>query len=128
MASTASTASTVAGLKPVPDPADPKAPDVPGVALQTPLDYATHIYHHFVARVAERDGVQASLKQQGVATVIHYPIPLSEQPAFRETCRSGGPLPVTERLAREILSLPMFPEITETQIGYVVDRLRTALG
>jgi len=98
------------------------------VVLQEPMPYAEHVYHHLVVRVADRDGVMQRLAEKGVSTVIHYPVALHRQPAYRGLCRVAGRLSVTEKLASEILSLPMFPEMTEAQVDEVVSALCTAVG
>ena len=79
-----------------------------------------HVYHLFVIRTAERDALQQYLKEHGVATGVHYPVPLHLQPALSDLSYQEGDFPRTEALANEILSLPMFPEITTQQQDYVV--------
>ncbi len=74
-----------------------------------------HVFHLYVIRSAERDAVQARLRQQGIGTDIHYPLPTHLQPVYAPFAPPGG-LPATERLAREILSLPMFPELTDDEV------------
>jgi dTDP-4-amino-4,6-dideoxygalactose transaminase len=86
-----------------------------------------HVYHQYVIRTAERDRVQASLAERGIGTGVHYPIPVHLQPACADLGYGRGALPVTERLAEEILSLPMYPELTEEQIDYVAEGLTAAL-
>ena len=81
--------------------------------------------HLFVVRVANRDRVQQALTQGGIGTGIHYPIPIHLQPAYAGRWRVGD-FPHAERLAREVLSLPMFPELTDDQIASVVSALRLA--
>lgn len=83
-----------------------------------------HVYHLFVIRVPNRDAVRAELLAAGIETGIHYPIPIHLQPAAAGLGYHAGDFPVSERLAKEILSLPMFPEMTEEQqneIGEVLD-------
>jgi dTDP-4-amino-4,6-dideoxygalactose transaminase len=97
------------------------APPVP------PLD-SEPVWHLFVVRSQARDRLQQALRAKGVATGIHYPIPLHLQPAYRGKGLQHGPLPVTETLAAEILSLPMFPEMTPEMVQYVADCIATAGG
>ena len=74
------------------------------------------VYHLFVVRVPKRDELRAHLEAQGIATGIHYPIPVHLQPAFRELGYSVGDFPITERLTREIVSLPMHPFLTRADV------------
>jgi dTDP-4-amino-4,6-dideoxygalactose transaminase len=86
------------------------------------LEGSESVYHLFVVRVADRDGVQKALTEAGIATGIHYPIPIHLQPAYAGMWTKGQ-FPNAERLADEILSLPMFPELTDEQISSVVKAL-----
>ncbi|MGE0790207.1 MAG: DegT/DnrJ/EryC1/StrS family aminotransferase [Sandaracinaceae bacterium] len=85
-----------------------------------------HVWHLYVIRVQERDRVLASLNQAGIGAGIHYPVPIHLQGAFAHLGHARGDFPVAERLADEILSLPLFPEITEAQQARVVEGLRQA--
>jgi dTDP-4-amino-4,6-dideoxygalactose transaminase len=80
---------------------------------------ATHVFHLYVVRVQHRDQVQRTLKEAGIATGIHYPIPLHQQPAYRHLALTVGSYPVAERYAGELLSLPMYPELTDDQIEFI---------
>ena len=82
-------------------------------------DYAKHVYHLYVIRNARRDDLQNFLYQHGVSTLVHYPVPIHLQDAYKELRTLTGTLPVTEKTAREILSLPIYPELTTAQIQYV---------
>ncbi len=73
--------------------------------------------------VDDRDRVREALRQLGVLAGIHYPTPVHLQPAYRDLGHAEGDLPVTERLAGRVLSLPVFPGIEEHEIGRVVDAL-----
>ena len=77
------------------------------------------VYHLFVVRVPKRDEFRAHLDASGVATAIHYPVPVHLQPAYRQLGYSEGDFPVTERLTREIVSLPMHPFLTQDDVRYV---------
>ena len=79
------------------------------------------VYHLFVIRVPKRDELRAHLEAQGIATGIHYPIPVHLQPAYRELGYSVGDFPITERLTREIVSLPMHPFLTRADVQDVAD-------
>ncbi len=88
---------------------------------------AEPVWHLFVIRLADRDGLQQHLKEQGVSTGVHYPVPLHLQPAYAHLGISQGSLPITERVAREILSLPMYSELTDDQIQHVVESVRSGM-
>ena len=82
---------------------------------------ATPVWHLFVVRVSEREGFQQNLKREGVATGIHYPVPLHLQPAYEHANISLGTLPVTEKASAEVVSLPMYPELTTAQLETIVN-------
>ena len=80
-----------------------------------------HNFHLFVVRVAGRDALKDHLQKAGIQTGIHYPVPLHLTDAYQALgYPNAGSMPVTEKLAGEILSLPMYPELGEEQIDYVV--------
>lgn len=81
------------------------------------------VFHLYVIRVRNRDRLQKALGEVGIETGIHYPIPLHLQPCFRELGYAEGDFPVAERMAREILSLPMYPQIRDDQLTYVVEQV-----
>jgi len=91
----------------------------------TPIEAraARHVYHLYVIRTSHRDELQAYLSERGVATGIHYPIPVHRQPSWRSVSCSRTNLPVTERCADEILSLPMYPELDASSIEYVAESI-----
>jgi dTDP-4-amino-4,6-dideoxygalactose transaminase len=101
--------------------------DVPGLVTPYVAPGVEHVYHLYVIQVPYRDRVQAALKAAGIETGIHYPIPLHEQPAYARLGHKPEDLPVSHSLGRKILSLPMFPELTDEQICYVVDILKQAV-
>jgi dTDP-4-amino-4,6-dideoxygalactose transaminase len=80
-----------------------------------------HVYHQYVIKTSKRDALLNSLKSQGIGAGIHYPVPLNKQPAFINFGLGEYNLPVTESVAKNILSLPMFPELNDDQIEYVVE-------
>jgi len=82
------------------------------------------VYHLYVIRSKDREGLMSHLKQQGIGTGIHYPIPLHLQNAYRWMGYKAGDFPITERVAREIVSLPMFPQLSLEQQHRVVDEIR----
>lgn len=83
-----------------------------------------HVYHLYVIRTPMRDELQAWLKDRGVSTGIHYPVPLHRQVALRSFGYSQGSLPVTEHVVNEVLSLPMYAELSDQEIEYVVDSIK----
>ena len=90
-------------------------------------DTLTHVFHLFVVRVRNRDVVVKKLKEVGIATGIHYPVPIHLHESFSDLKMGPGSFPVAEQCAQEILSLPMYPELTESQIEWVCTNLLSAL-
>jgi dTDP-4-amino-4,6-dideoxygalactose transaminase len=86
--------------------------------------YATHVYHLFVIRAERRDELQAHLAACRIGTGLHYPLPLHLQHAYRHLGLDRGAFPVAEAAADQVLSLPMFPELTDAQIEVVADAIR----
>ena len=86
------------------------------------------MYHLFVVRVPRRDEALEFLKSRNVFCGIHYPVPIHLQKAYSDLGYPAGSFPVTERVASEVLSLPMFPELSETQIDWVCQGVRKFLG
>ena len=87
-------------------------------------EYCSHVYHLYVIQTKYRDDLREYLKSRGVATGIHYPIPLHLQPAYNHLEYKEGDYPVTERVSQEILSLPMYPELDENQIIEIVEKIK----
>ena len=86
------------------------------------------VYHLYVVRVKSREKLQAELAAANVGTAIHYPIPLHLQKAYAHLGYKTGDFPVTERVAPEILSLPMFPQLTHEQQQHVAEKLMQLTG
>lgn len=101
--------------------------DLPDVLLPATLEGNVHVWHLYVVRVRDRDAVLAKLNAAGVGAGVHYPVPVHLTAAFRDPRTPVGALPVAERAAREILSLPIFPGITSQQQERVADVLSEAL-
>lgn len=95
---------------------------VEAVPLAQP--WATHVYYVFVVRVQQRDAFRQALEQEGIATGVHYPVPIHLQPACAQYGYTPGSLPVTEAVTERIVSLPMYPELTAEQIQRVVDAVK----
>ena len=85
---------------------------------------STHVYYVYVVQVQERDRFRQKLEQEGIASGIHYPLPLHLQPACAQYGYTRGMLPVTEAAAERIVSLPMYPELTTGQIETVVTAIK----
>jgi dTDP-4-amino-4,6-dideoxygalactose transaminase len=96
------------------------------VRLLREQPYARSVYHLFVVRHPRRDALVAALKEQGVGTLVHYPIPLHLQPAFAALGGKPGDLPVAEEAAGEVFSLPFYPELSDAQARSVAAAVRTA--
>lgn len=90
-------------------------------------DYAQGVYHLFVVRVKDRDRVLQDLRSRGIKCGVHYPIPLHLQPAYEHLGYREGDYPHAEAAARQVLSLPMYPELTDDQIERVCRTLREVL-
>jgi dTDP-4-amino-4,6-dideoxygalactose transaminase len=100
-----------------------------GTPVEPPRELSenTPVYHLYVIKTPKRDALQAALKEQGIFTGIHYPIPLHLQKAMEFLGYRRGDLPVTERVTTEILSLPMFAELTDEQIATVANSIKSFL-
>jgi len=92
--------------------------------LPVEKDYAKHVYHLYVIKTKKRNELQEYLKKNSISTGLHYPVPLHLQKCFLELGYKKGDFPVTEELAETCLSLPMFPELTDTQIEYVCSKIK----
>ena len=117
--------------------------DLPGITLPRVPDGREHVYYLYTIRVAASrtevrtagndpaaapsDLVQRRLADRGVASMVYYPVPLHLQPLYAHLGGKPGDLRISERASREVLSIPMYPELTEVQIAYVANSLRTAL-
>lgn len=101
---------------------------MPGVRLPAVMPGNAHVWHLYVVRVQRRDEVLAALNSAGVGAGVHYPEAIHQTGAFRHLAADSMPLPVAERAAAEILSLPIYPHITPEQQERVADVLRRAVG
>jgi len=88
------------------------------------MPYGQHVYHLYVVRSAQRNELQTFLRERGIGTLVHYPVPIHLQPAYRGRLGDVSSLPETERAAREVLSLPLFPELTEAEVHQVAEAVR----
>jgi dTDP-4-amino-4,6-dideoxygalactose transaminase len=92
----------------------------------TPIEasWTKGVYHLYVVRVQERKAFQAFLAEGGIGSGIHYPIPLHLQKAYQCLGYKTGDFPVTERVAAEIVSLPMFPQLTHLQQDEIANKVK----
>jgi dTDP-4-amino-4,6-dideoxygalactose transaminase len=89
---------------------------------------AGHVFHQYVIRSAARDALQAKLREAGIGTNVHYPMPVHLQPAYAgRTWLAQGALPATNKASEEVLSLPMFPQLSDAQVEEAVAALQAAL-
>jgi dTDP-4-amino-4,6-dideoxygalactose transaminase len=102
-----------------------KAPH--GVVTPTMGGWGEHVFHQYTVRVPRRDAVQKALSEQGIATAVYYPVPLHLQRAYTSLGYTPGSLPESERAAAEVLSLPMYPELSKQSIARVAGALSRAL-
>jgi dTDP-4-amino-4,6-dideoxygalactose transaminase len=98
-----------------------------GYASAAAQNEGSHVYHQYVIQVDQRDRVRDLLLQKGIATAIHYPVPVHLQPAYR-CLRCAGRMSVTERAAQHIISLPMFPELSVEDTVFVAESIRAIVG
>ena len=101
--------------------------DVPGVVTPVEAPWGDHVYHQYTIRVPNRDRVQSTLTEQGIGTTVYYPTPMHLQPLFANLGYHEGDLPQAEKAAKEVLSLPIYPELTSEQIHRVVTAIAAAL-
>lgn len=93
------------------------------VILPYVSDYTSPIWHVFIVRTQKRDKLQRYLKENGVGTLIHYPIPIHLQPAYKDLGFNQGDFPISEKIANEVLSIPIWYGMKNDQIKYIVDKI-----
>lgn len=98
--------------------------NTPGVTIPFQADFATSVYHLYVVLIDNRDDLQKFLNEKAIGTGLHYPVPLHLQKAYASEGYRKGDFPVTESVASRLLSLPMFPELSNEQIEYVADCIK----
>jgi dTDP-4-amino-4,6-dideoxygalactose transaminase len=82
-----------------------------------------HVYNQFTIRVPKRDELRTFLKEKGVGTEVYYPLPMHLQNCYRDLGHHKGSFPLSEQAAEEVMSIPIYPELTETQQSYVVEMI-----
>lgn len=100
---------------------------IPRIEVPTVAPWGTHVFHQYTIRVPHRDKVQEFLAARGIASTVYYPSPIHLQPIYHALGYKEGDFPETERAAREVLSLPIYPEITDAQMERVAQGLADAL-
>lgn len=94
------------------------------VKIPKRVDYSTHVFHQYTLIVPEgRDELKAYLSEQGIPSMIYYPVPLHVQPAFFEVGGAKVEMPVAERLSKQVLSLPMHTELDQESQGYIIEKI-----
>lgn len=94
------------------------------LTLPQEADGVEPVYHLYVVRTDRREELKAHLEAKGIGAIIHYPIPIHQQPAYAHLGYNKGDFPITEAYSEQILSLPMFPELTVDDIDYIVDAIK----
>lgn len=100
---------------------------VPGIVTPFESKDGGHVYHQYTIKIQDRDKVKEKLDSAKVSSMIYYPVPLHLQSAYKDLGMKQGSLPVAEQVAKEVLSLPMYPELGEEQIKSVTDAVKKAL-
>ena len=98
--------------------------------IETPkeMSWGQHVYHVYTLRSDDRQGLQAALTAEGVQTGIHYPVPVHLQPAYSDLGYGPGAFPHAERAANQVLSLPLYPELSSAAIAHVAEIVRKTVG
>ena len=96
------------------------------LGLLPPREGSGHAFHLFVVRASDRDGLQSALEARGIGTIIHYPLAIHQQPAYHELAHGPVALTNSERLCSEVLSLPLYPELTDDEVAEVIDAVLDA--
>ena len=98
--------------------------DVKEIKVPQEADYARHVYHIYAIRVKDRDKFMTYLSDKGISCGIHYPVPVHLQEAYSFLNKGKGSFPVAEKCAEQYLSLPMFAELTDEQVVYVIEQIK----
>ncbi|MET0072135.1 MAG: DegT/DnrJ/EryC1/StrS family aminotransferase [Candidatus Thiodiazotropha sp.] len=94
--------------------------EIPGITPPHEDGIGHHVYHQYTLLAENRDAIQLALRDHGIASAIYYPIPLHRQEVFVDACR-GRSLPVSEQISQQCLSLPIFPELKDSQVDRIID-------
>jgi len=96
---------------------------IPQIKTPKEMSYAYHVYHLYVIRTKKRDKLQEYLSKQGIGTLIHYPVPVHLQKPYRQQGYKKGDFPTAEKIAKEVISLPLFPELEEKEVRFVCQKI-----
>ena len=91
-------------------------------------DDAGHVYHQFVVRTPQRDALHAFLAERGIGSLVHYPVAVHDQPAYANPGYRPLPLPNTRAWAASVLSLPMFPQLSDADVAHVIEAVNAWPG
>lgn len=97
--------------------------DLSGVRVPNEMQYARHVYHVYAVRLPEREKLKQELHNNGIECGVHYPVPIHLQEVYSSRGEGAGTFPAAELCAKQMLSLPMFPELTKGQISYVCEKI-----
>ncbi len=100
---------------------------VDGIITPQAAAGANHVYHVYAIRIKRRDELIQMFKEKGIGAIVHYPIPLHLQKAYQDLGYGQGDFPVSERIAKEIISLPIYPQMKKSQVKFVVEALKKFL-
>ena len=92
------------------------------------MPWARHVYHVYTLRTDDRDGLQAALQAEGIQTGIHYPVPVHLQPAYADLGYGRGAFPHSEAAAEQVLSLPLYPELSSQAVAEVAAAVKKAVS
>ena len=101
-----------------------KLQDIKEIILPKICPGSTHNWHKFVMRVKDRDRLKRFLEDSGIQTMVHYPVPLYKIPYIAAHCGKKIMLPVTEKVCSEVISLPLYPELTKKEISYIINTIK----
>ncbi len=99
-----------------------------GVETPTEMPWARHVYHVYTLRIEDRDGLHAALQAEGIQTGIHYPVPAHLQPAYADLGYGKGAFPRAEAAAEQVLSLPLYPELSSQAVTEVAGEVKKAVA
>ncbi len=102
--------------------------ELPELQLPVEREESYAVYHQYVIRIPERDHAREFLQERGISTAVFYPIPIHRQPCFQRFPSSDEYLPEAEKAAKEVVALPIYPEITFEEIDYVVEGIKSFLA
>jgi len=98
------------------------------IKIPAPSERGEHVYHLFVIELENRDSVQKQLAEAGISTGLHYPIPIHLQSGFEHLGHQAGDFPATEKSSKSLLSLPIWPHMTDEQVDYVVQKITLTIS